>query len=300
MSEHLYSAKGVLAVSAALIALSHAVPAVPETLLAGLQFGSKPTLPLTTPGLVIGNTTVAEPHAVDDASTAFTLAVVCCAAVLLNCFRHPGPTEGKEAGEDAMDYGAEAFLGSVLGYKSGWIPFKYFWGSLNLLYALIAVRPTRAFSIFRFCRGVESISADSSGIVGLPGGDLRLHEPEGRRLRGVQARLDELRSGQVGNLLVHHAREGGGGGGGTATVSLTAPRRLKCRNLGLMFFYYEAWYCYLYRFNMGKQKFNQNHVSSSEHWSNVFWCVVGTVQVRQRSQQHQCDTCHDHDRCLST
>ena len=28
------------------------------------------------------------------------------------------------------------------------------------------------------------------------------------------------------------------------------------RNLFLMFFYYESWYTYIYRFNMPKKKFN--------------------------------------------
>ena len=200
-------------VAAGVTAAAYALPEHAERAVNALAWGRAPLVPFEVPlsglaGFPLTVSTVPE-------AVGFTAAI--SAAVVCYQFRHPG-TGAKAAGSTPMDYGMKTFmqsLGVLPRSLTDFLPFKYFWGSLNCVYALIAA--------------VTYYFANPS--------------------------LERC-----------------------ATFELDWMGFVLARNLFLMFFYYEAFYTALYRFGVAKKKFNEKFVSAEEHRSNIFWCVMGTIQ----------------------
>ena len=200
-------------VAAGVTAAAYALPEHAERAVNALAWGRAPLVPFEVPlsglaGFPLTVSTVPE-------AVGFTAAI--SAAVVCYQFRHPG-TGDKAAGSAPMEYGMKTFmqsLGVLPRSLTDFLPFKYFWGSLNCVYALIAA--------------VTYYFANPS--------------------------LERC-----------------------ATFELDWMGFVLARNLFLMFFYYEAFYTALYRFGVAKKKFNEKFVSAEEHRSNIFWCVMGTIQ----------------------
>ena len=200
-------------VAAGVTAAAYALPEHAERAVDSVAWGRAPLVPFEVPlsalaGYPLTVSTVPE-------AVGFTAAI--SAAVVCYQFRHPG-TGDKAAGSAPMEYGMKTFmqsLGVLPRSLTDFLPFKYFWGSLNCVYALIAA------VVYYFAN------------------------PSLERC---------------------------------ATFELDWMGFVLARNLFLMFFYYEAFYTALYRFGVAKKKFNEKFVPAEEHRSNIFWCVMGTIQ----------------------
>jgi hypothetical protein len=121
-----YSSSGIVVTGFAITVLGYAKPEIPEKLVRLVKYENQTDFSASG-ALPIG------PFKIDNPSDLVAFTCLCGVAVLLNCLQTVHDKTDKKPGSAAMAYGWAGFAGSVVGYKNGWIPFKYFWGSLNLV-----------------------------------------------------------------------------------------------------------------------------------------------------------------------